>query len=64
VRIHVDFVMEIPDEDVPALIELAAAKGRAGAREFVQAEAEENILTYLEDHGINPVAVRGKARPS
>lgn len=62
-KIHVDFTMDIPEESVPALIELAVADDRAAARSFVRAEAEENILSYLEDNGVHPVAVRGTARP-
>ena len=63
-KIHVDFTMDVPEEQVPKLIELAAAGDRAGARRFVQAEAEENILSYLEDHGIFPSSPRSVARPA
>lgn len=62
-KIRVDFTMDVPEEYVERLIELAAADSRAGAKSFVRAEAEENILSYLEDNGVQPVAVRGTARP-
>lgn len=61
--IRVDFTISVPAEYVPALIELAATRSRSGAREFVQAEAEENLFQYLENNGVWPASVRGKARP-
>lgn len=62
-KIRVDFTLDVPEEYVAKLIELAAAADRAGARRFVQSEAEENLFSYLEDNGVWPTSVRGTARP-
>ena len=62
-RITVNFAMEVPDESLPALTELAAVepRDRIGARRFVQAEAEQNIVTYLIDNGVQVRPIRGAA---
>lgn len=62
--IRVDFTLTVPAEYASKLLELAATDTPAGARRFVQAEAEENILAYLEDNGVLPVSNRGVARPA
>jgi hypothetical protein len=62
-RIAVSFAFEIPDDSLPALYELAAVNSgdRAAARRFVQAEAEQNVITYLTDSGVTVHPVRGAA---
>lgn len=62
-RIAVNFAFDVPDEALPALIELAAVEpgDRAGARRFVQAEAEQNVITYLTDNGVSVSPIRGVA---
>lgn len=63
-RIAVSFAVEVPDSGLPALFELAAVEpgDRAGARVFVQAEAEQHVIDYLGDCGVVPI--RGVALPA
>ncbi|MFF5293645.1 hypothetical protein [Paractinoplanes globisporus] len=65
-RIAVSFALDVPDDSIAALCELAAVEPcrRTRARRFVQAEAEQNLITYLEDNGITVRPVRGVAFPS
>lgn len=64
-RIAVSFVIEVPDDGLAALTELAAVPpgARARARTFVQAEAEQNLIDYLADNGVKVVPIRGVALP-
>lgn len=64
-RIAVNFTIAIPESSLSDLADLAAvdAGDRAGARRFVQAEAEQNLITYLTDNGVAVVPVRGVALP-
>ena len=61
--INVNFTFAISEESIPQFLELAAQDTVEAARWFAKGEAEENFLTYLEDNGIEVVAVRGVARP-
>jgi hypothetical protein len=65
-KIEVRFTLEIPDDSLPALCELAAVEtgDRTGARHFVQAEAEQNIVIYLTDNGVTVTPTRGTAFPA
>ena len=62
-RIAFPFALDIPDDSMAALYELAAVEpgDRAAARRFVQAEAEQNVVTYLENNGVVVHPIRGVA---
>lgn len=54
-RVRVDFSFDVPPESLAALRELAAADTNAEARAFLQADAEEYLLTYMGANGVNDV---------
>lgn len=62
-RIAVSFTIEVPDDSMPILYDLAAVEQgeRTGARRFVQAEAEQNTISYLTDNGVRLRPIRGVA---
>ena len=62
-KIAVNFTIDVPDDSMDALAALAAVDpgDRAGARQFVQAEAEQNVITYLADNGVTVRPIRGVA---
>lgn len=62
-KIAVNFTIDVPDDSMNALTALAAVEpgDRTGARQFVQAEAEQDVITYLTDNGITVTPIRGVA---
>lgn len=62
-KIVFDFAFDVPADSLPALYELAAVEpgDRMGARRFVQAEAEQSVITYLTDNGVTVQPIRGVA---
>lgn len=60
-RIAVNFALDVPDEAVADLIELAGGGARLDARRFVQAEAEQYTIDYLQDNGVTVRPIRGVA---
>lgn len=54
-RIAVSFSFDVPAGSLPALRELAAAETNAEARAFIQAEAEEYVLGYMEANGVHDI---------
>lgn len=64
-KILVAFTLDVPEESLADLCELAALEvlDRPGAREFVQAEAEQYIVSYLQDNGVRVTPIRGRAFP-
>jgi len=58
-QIKVDFTIEIPDESMDALRELAGGvrTGRE-CRDFVRGDVIEYIQSYLEDNGVQFEVVR------
>ncbi len=57
-KIRVLFTIDVPEESVAALIELAAAKTRAEAAEFVRYDAKDYVIQYLSSNGINDIEVK------
>lgn len=54
-RIRIDFSFDVPPESLPALRELAVAETNAEARSFLNADAEQYLLDYLEANGVNDI---------
>jgi hypothetical protein len=62
-RIHVDFTLEVPPDQLANLRQLAEADGDTNAAGwFVRAEAEEAIQGYLGDNGVNSRVIRRDGR--
>ena len=60
-KINVNFTINVPDESMGALREMASADDNAMARLFVKCEAQDYLADYLADNGVRGVTVARSA---
>lgn len=57
-KVRVDFTIDIPADRLEDLLEFTCADDLAGARSFLKLDAEEYLVGYLSDNGIEVAVTR------